>query len=525
MNTTRADTFIHELPLRVLPAQERELNVRFDCARQLYNACLGEALRRLRLMRESRRYRKARSMKRGRERSSEFRKLDARFGFREYDLHAYATKTKNACHIGDHLDAHTTQKLASRAFAAAREYAFGKRGRPRFKGRGRGLHSLEGKTNASGIKWRDAAVHWGGLVLPAIPDVKDKWGVQAHALACRVKYVRLVRRMLRGRVRWYAQLVLEGTPLWKEKNQVGTDVVGLDLGPSTIACVGEDTAFLEAFCPEIERDESAIRRIRRRMDRSRRATNPDHYNPDRTPKKDVRSKVRSNRYIRLQNKLAEFERREAVTRKTAHGRLANRIIAIGNIVKTEKISYRAWQRSFGRSVAKRAPGLFVSMLRRKAENAGGELMEFSTRATKLSQTCMCGAVHKKPLSQRRHECPVCGAAAQRDLFSAFLARFVASERDEVYVDVRRAREAWQGSELLLSRTTSALQHQTAIACPMSLERHKGSGGEVLASFGLTARSRSRSSVEENLGATNAADDVACPIRQCESHGEAVPLCS
>ena len=125
-------------------------------------------------------------------------------------------------------------------------------------------------------------------------------------------------------------------------------VVGLDIGPSTIACVGEDTAFLEAFCPEIERNEKAIRRIQRKLDRTRRATNPDCYNPDGTSKRGVHPKVRSNRYIRLQGELAELKRREAATRKTAHGRLANRIIALGNIVKTEKISYRAWQRVFGK---------------------------------------------------------------------------------------------------------------------------------------------------------------------------------
>jgi len=330
--------------------QERELNVRFDCARQLYNvpkgtsvsvgkrvACLGEALRRLKLMRESRAFRKASVMKRGRDRTAEFRKLEKKFGFREYDLHAYATKARNSCHMRDHLDSHVVQKLATRAFFAAQEYVFGKRGKPRPKGRGRGLHSLEGKTNAAGIRWRDNAVCWCGLVLPAILDTKDKWGVQAHALSRQVKYVRLVRRTLHGRVRWYAQLVLEGSPLRKAKNPVGTNVVpegtsvskgkrvapegtsisewkcvvGLDIGPSTIACVGENTAFLEAFCPEIECNEKAIRRIQRKLDRSRRATNPDCYNPDGTSKKGVHPKVRSNRYIRLQGELAELKRREA----------------------------------------------------------------------------------------------------------------------------------------------------------------------------------------------------------------------
>ena len=74
---------------------------------------------------------------------------------------------------------------------------------------------------------------------------------------------------------------------------------------------------------------------------------------------------------------------------------------------------------FGKSVGKRAPGMFVEMLRRKAENAGGEVIEFSTQTTRLSQTCHgCGTIHKKKLSERWHIC-ACGVIAQRDLYSAF----------------------------------------------------------------------------------------------------------
>ncbi len=485
MATPRTETFIHELPLRVTPAQERTLAVRFDCARQLYNACLDTALKRLKSMRESRAFRRARIMKR--ERTATFRRLDEKFGFREYDLHAVATRTKNACHIGDHLDAHVTQKIASRAFAAVREYSFGRRGRPRFKGR-RGLHSLEGKSNATGIRWRDGAVHWMGLVLPALLDRCDKWGVETHALSCRVKYVRIVRRPLRGRVRYYAQLVLEGTPLRKAKHHVEHGVIGLDLGPSSIACVGKNDAFLEAFCPAVERDERAVRRLRRKMDRSLRAANPDCYDADgRVVKRPQR---RSKRYRRLQASLAELSRREAAHRRTEHGRLCNRVLALGNIVKTEKISYRAWQRSFGRSVAKRAPGLFVSLLRRKAENAGGEVVEFPTRFTKLSQICLCGRVRKKPLSLRRHDCE-CGVHAQRDLFSAFLARFVTMDRGEAIVDMSQAIDSWRGTEPFLSHAMSATtRHQTAIGRPLP------------ASFGVS-RSRSRSHGEEDLDAGEA----------------------
>ena len=68
--------------------------------------------------------------------------------------------------------------------------------------------------------------------------------------------------------------------------------------------------------------------------------------------------------------------------------------------------------------------MFVERLRRKAESAGGKVIAFPTRTTALSQTCHCGRRAKKPLSMRWHQCSACGASAQRDLYSAHLARFV-----------------------------------------------------------------------------------------------------
>jgi putative transposase len=61
-----------ELPLRVTPAEARVLNARLEAARQVYNACLGEALRRARVLRERRAYRKARRLPKGEERTAAF---------------------------------------------------------------------------------------------------------------------------------------------------------------------------------------------------------------------------------------------------------------------------------------------------------------------------------------------------------------------------------------------------------------------------------------------------------------------
>ena len=62
---------------------------------------------------------------------------------------------------------------------------------------------------------------------------------------------------------------------------------------------------------------------RRRIDRSRRANNPDNYNPDGTVKKGSWTWNTSNRGRRMAAKLAEHHRCLATTRKRDHGELVN----------------------------------------------------------------------------------------------------------------------------------------------------------------------------------------------------------
>lgn len=134
---------------------------------------------------------------------------------------------------------------------------------------------------------------------------------------------------------------------------------------------------------------------------------------------------------------------------------------------------------FGKSINMRAPKTFLSELTRKAANAGGSVREFGTKTTKLSQTCICGQVSKKKLSERWHSCE-CGVSAQRDLFSAFLARHVDATN---HLDIPSAFEHWQGTDPLLGQAVSRIQ-ETAI------------GGRFLpASFGLNGRSQSGSPVK------------------------------
>ncbi len=451
MPRAKTPSFVVELPLKTTAADEDTLNRRLEAARQVYNACLGDALEALKRMRQSRDWQRARAMSKGKERTALFREAASRAGFYERKIEALATVHKNGA-FKALLGSDDTQKLGIRAFAAVEEYAFGNRGKPRFKGL-RGLHSVEGKKDAV-IRWSGNRVSWKKQSLEAIVDPSDAW--QSAALQARTKYCRIVRRTIRGKDRFFVQLVQEGNAPVKEKHQFerkgGT--VGLDIGPSTIAIVGKEDAALVRFCDTVEQPWREVRRIQRAMDRSRRAMNPDNYNADGTMKRGPKTWNKSNKYKQLAIKCAEVERRLAGERKRAHGELCNAVLSIGDTIKTEKLSYRSFQKSFGRSVKVRAPGLFVSMLRRKAASAGGEVEEFPTRTTCFSQLCHgCGSLVKKPLSLRVHEC-ACGIGpVQRDLYSAFLARHVCKDR----LDASQAEKAWPDVEPLLRRAASSFK--------------------------------------------------------------------
>lgn len=448
MGRSKTPSFITNIPLIVSDSDEHVLLARLEAGRQMYNACLGEGVRRASLVKQSKLYQFAKTLpktvkdaktgksKANPERTKAFSEAWKFYDFSDYGLQAYAGQIRQSW-IGEHVDADTAQKLGTRAFKAARNLLLGRAKRVRFKGRNQ-MDSLEGKSVRSPMKWQDETFVWKGLALKPLIDKNDP--VVLHGLNSPVKYPRLVRRKINGKNRFYVQLINEGLPFVKPKHEGTPDsVTGLDIGPSTIAAVGDDSAYLETFCADLKDRSDEVARLQKKMSRSIRASNPDCFEPDRCdlPKpgqkhgkrkqgkaiKGKRQTVRSNRYRKVQARKAKVERKLAAHRKSLHGELGHKTVAMGRNIKTEKLSYKAFQRMFGRSVGKRAPGGFVARLKQIAEKAGGSVQEFPTRDTKLSQRCVCGRIKKKTLSERIHRCE-CGVIHQRDLWSAFLARHV-----------------------------------------------------------------------------------------------------
>lgn len=460
---------------------------RLEAAKRIYNATLADGLKTLEEMKSSLEWAVALKLPQGAARTEAFIECRKLYEFSLYDLELVAAKRRKSGRFERRVGSQETQKLAARAFSALEQYCFGARGRPRFKGVIRPLHSTEGKSNVTGIRWSkdSGTVSWAGLTLKAKLPSKTQDPYLHEALKSRTKYCRILWRQIRGRRRWYVQLVQEGLPPAKYMFQVkgspenkasNYSTVGLDIGPSTIAlsATGHSaTPLLVALvplAPSVDPQYKEIRILQRAQDRSRRATNPDNYNTDGTIRKVVKDKqgkrttkiwTRSSRYKARQADLADKQRKMAAARKRDHNQLSNQIVAVGANVKTETLSYVAFQKSFGRSVSNRAPGMLITTIRRKAESAVGKMENLNTRVLRMSQyDHKTGLYEKKPLSQRWHRLGgnadgstpagnplVAETLVQRDVYSSFLAEH--AEGDD-HNPATLERE-WQTAESLFRR--------------------------------------------------------------------------
>ena len=139
-------SYIVDLPLRVNDQQNRFLEKAFEFGRMLYNATLGTALGRLQRMRETKEWREARDMPKGRARTKAFTAVHNAFGLNEFGLVTIANDHRKASGRND-IGSHEAQSIGKTVWRALKRYMFQQGGKPRFKSFKRGLNSIEGTDN------------------------------------------------------------------------------------------------------------------------------------------------------------------------------------------------------------------------------------------------------------------------------------------------------------------------------------------------------------------------------------------
>ena len=119
-------SFVTELPLKTTSADEATILVRLDAGRQLYHACLGEALECLAYIQQLKEYQAIKKLPKtingepNKERTKAFNELNKKEGFNDYAIQHYATGIRNSW-MEEHIHAHIAQKLATRAFKAVQK--------------------------------------------------------------------------------------------------------------------------------------------------------------------------------------------------------------------------------------------------------------------------------------------------------------------------------------------------------------------------------------------------------------------
>jgi len=429
--------FVLTLPLKTEKFQEDVLDKNFEKCRKIYNSCISELHKRYNHMKESKEY-QANCKYKGKDRNKIFNGLNKKYNLTEYSLHDFVKPMGKYFNI----DAMTVQKVATRAFDAFQGLIFHKAKKVKYKSFGE-LNSIEGKSNKQGIRFRENVVLFSGLKIPVIVGRND---VYAHmSLQNKVKYCRIKREVIKGKYHYYVQLILDGIPPIKVnkdtgeiKHYINDGSVGLDIGTQSLGICSKSEVKLLELAPEIQNIEDKKRILQRKMDRSRRTMNPNKYNENCTINtKDKTKWVKSKHYIKTQMELKELQRKQREIRKQSHNRLANYVLTLGNDIKVETMSYKGLQaraktttknkktgkfnkkKRFGKSLANKAPSMFLTILDNKLKWINKTLKKIDTWKVKASQyNHIEDKFTKKELNERWNDFN--DFKIQRDLYSSFL---------------------------------------------------------------------------------------------------------
>lgn len=346
-------------------------------------------------------------------------------------------------HFKDNMDSFTAQKIATTLWKSYDKLFYGNGNKVYFKRYG-AFNSLEGKSNKTGIRFKEDSLIWNELKIPVDIDYDNHYEYQA--LQCPISYCRIVRKIIKHKYHYYVQIVFKGTPPIKIntetgeiKHRIGIGDVGLDIGTSSIAIASEHDVKILELADKVQNIENEKRRLFRKMDRSRRSMNPNNYEPDGTIKKQGNKRViwkKSNHYLKYQMQLKELYRKQTDIRKYQHECIANYILSLGDTFYVEQMNFSGLQKRatkteknengkfkkkkrFGKSLARRAPAMLSSIIDRKLNAYDLKLIKINTIKAKASQFNHFDETYKKKkLSQRWNDFN--GIKVQRDLYSAFL---------------------------------------------------------------------------------------------------------
>lgn len=440
------------LPLQTEIWQEHIIEKRFAIMEHLKNQLIAKELRRLKNLERTKEYRNLideinnTPKEKRKALFSKRRKLLKDSGFSEYDFKDDIAGKNSLMqkHFIEHIATQIAHKLASDVWRSFDKFLFGNGRFIHFSKRG-SLRSVASQKNGNGMTYKNGYFIWNGgqsknKIILKIKVTPPKNEYEKEMLSKKIKYLRIVKKWVKTRYKYYLQFALEGKPVKKDR-MVNKGNVGIDIGTQTVAISSADSVKILELADKIDKNHTKKKILQRKMDRSRRYTNPQNYNEDGTIKKPPKGQrfswYKSKKYIQLAGKVRELERKNADIRKYQHTCLANWILSLGDTVYVEQMNFSGLQRRaketkidkngkyakkkrYGKSLANKAPSMFLTILESKLNQYGGQLNKINTYEFKASQYDHTDDTFTKHNRSERWHILSNGDKNQRDLYSAFL---------------------------------------------------------------------------------------------------------
>lgn len=223
------------------------------------------------------------------------------------------------------------------------------------------------------------------IKIKGVGEIKTNWH---RELPSTIKTCKVSRK----NGKYYAVFSCEVTPV--ELPKTGKSV-GIDVGIESFATLsnGKQIANPRYY----ENSQKKLRRLQRSV---------------------ARKKKGSNRRRKAVQLLAKHHEKIDNQRTDFLHKISHKLVNENDIIAVEKLNTKGLAKGIlAKQVNDVGWGIFFNMLSYKAESAGKELVEVNPAYT--SQTChKCGNIEKKKLSDRWHNCAICGYSIHRDVNAA-----------------------------------------------------------------------------------------------------------
>lgn len=290
-------------------------------------------------------------------------------------------------------------------------------GFPRFKRRGHGRVSCRFTTGALGVAARTR------VKLPRIGHIRTheptmKLLRRLDAGSARV----LSGTVSREAGRWYCSLTVQ-THRNDQPATAPDAVVGVDVGVRHLAVLSTRRDDPVENPRALQHAQRRIRRYQRKLDRQRRANNPDCYRPDGTAIKGRRPTIRSTRQRKTERRLVKAHARARNVRRDAIDKLTTTLARTYGTIVVETLNARGLCRAGNRGLRRALHDASLAEIRRqltyKTAWRSGTLIQAPTLYPSSKLCSGCGTAKAKlSLSERTYRCEHCGLVLDRDLNAA-----------------------------------------------------------------------------------------------------------